>query len=102
MSGIQVKKGASLRLALQFETQEEWDSLFPADYAISQAKIGNQLFDLEVSVDPLTRCIYIKGDTEEWPIGNGAFDVKVISGDFIQALPELTNIPLKVIAGVTV
>lgn len=98
---IQIKKGASFRLALQFETQEEWDSLFPAEYAISQIEIEGTTFDLEVSVDSLSRCIYLKGDTEEWPLGSGAFDVKVINGDLIQTLPELTNIEVEVLEGIT-
>lgn len=98
---ISIKQGTSFRLALQFETQEEWDSLFPADYALSQIKFGEVRHVLEVAVDPLSRCIYVKGDTEEWPIGTGSFDIKVILGDLIQSLPELTNIEVEVLEGVT-
>lgn len=103
---IDVKKGASLRLAFQFETDAEWLTLFPAEYAMSQAKFvlenGNErIFDLEVNVDTLSRCIYIKGDTEEWPIGEGEMDIKVINGDLIQTVPELTNVIITVYDGVT-
>lgn len=98
---VELKKGSSFRVAFQFESEQEWATLFPADYAISQAKFGELVFDLEVAVDQLSRCIYIKGDTEEWPIGEGAFDIKVIVGDLIQTVPALQNIPLIVIEGVT-
>lgn len=103
---IDVKKGTSLRLAFQFETDAEWGTLFPAEYAMSQVKfiLDNgieSVFDLEVQVDTLSRCIYIKGDTELWPIGEGAMDIKVISGDLIQTVPELTNVTITVYEGVT-
>lgn len=98
---VELKRGSSFRVAFQFESDEEWAALFPADYAISQAKFGDLTFDLEVVVDQLSRCVFIKGDTEEWPIGEGAFDFKVIVGDLIQTVPALVNIPLIVGEGIT-
>jgi hypothetical protein len=98
---MDIKKGTSFRVAFQFETDAEWTSLFPADYALSQIRFGDDLFDLEVMVDTLSRTIYLKGDTELWPLGSGAFDIKVIAGDLIQTIPELTNIEVNVVEGIT-
>lgn len=103
---IEIKRGASLRLALQFETTAEWETLFPAQYAMSQVRFildsGREItYDLEVQVDTISRAIYIKGDTEEWPIAEGAMDIKVINGDLIQTVPELVNITVNVVEGIT-
>lgn len=98
---MDIKKGASFRVAFQFETDAEWDSLFPADYALSQIRFGDVLFDLEVMVDTLSRTIYLKSDTDLWPLGSGSFDIKVIADDLIQTIPELTNIEVNVVEGIT-
>ena len=98
---ISIKKGASFRAAFKADTQEEWDSMFPADYVVGQVRFGDVYFDLEVTVDNLALAIYIKGDTEDWPYGEGEFDLRIIYGDYIQTIPELNNIPVEVLDGVT-
>lgn len=97
---VTVKKGSSFRVAFNF-TPEEWNSIFPVDYALSQAKIEGVYFPLEVEVSSLASTLYIKGDTDEWPLGSGSFDVKLIVGDLITAIPEMSNIPVYVVEGVT-
>lgn len=98
---IKIKKGASFRVALKADSFEEWGSMFPADYVVGMIRFGEAYFDLEVTVDELSQAIFVKGDTEDWPIGEGEFDLKMITGDNIQTIPELTNIPVEVIEGVT-
>lgn len=98
---IQIKKGASFRVGFQFETDEEWGTLFPAEYASAQIKFGDVRYDLEVTVDVLSRSVFIKGETDNWPIGKGEFDIKVIDGDLIQTIPEWENIQVEVREGVT-
>lgn len=98
---IEIKKGASFRVAFKFETDEEWNTVFPADYVVSQARFGTRTFNLECDVDILARSIYVRGDTDDWPIGEGEFDVIVIAGDLKVPLPEITNIPITVNQGVT-
>lgn len=98
---LSVKQGSSLRVALKADSQEEWNSLFPADYVIGQIRFGTRRFELEVTVDSLSRAIYVKGDTENWPIGTGLFDIKLVAGDLIQSIPELTNIEVEVVEGIT-
>lgn len=98
---IEIKRGASFRVAFKFETDDEWNTVFPADYIASQARFGDEVFNLECDVDQLAKTIYIRGETDEWPVGEGEFDVIVVAGDLKLPLPEITNIPITVIQGVT-
>lgn len=98
---IELKKGASFRIAFKAESPEEWSKLYPADYFMGQIRFEERSFELEVSVDPLAMVVYVKSETDDWPIGEGEFDLKSITGDLIQAFPELVNIKVTVLDGPT-
>lgn len=97
---IEIKKGASFRVALQF-SEAEWDSLFPAQQVISQFKQEETYYDIEVEVDASTRCIFLRAETNSWKPGQGAFDVKLISDGLITIVPELTNVEVTIVEGIT-
>lgn len=97
---LKIKKGASFRLALQF-TEQEWESIFPVDLIVSQYRQGDTVVNLEVEADALTRCIYLRSETTSWNLGKGSFDVKLIRGGLVTIIPELTNVEVQVIKGVT-
>lgn len=102
---IKIKRGASFRVALKADSTEEWNMIYPMDYAVSQISFmqGDEeiKFDLDVTIDPVGRALYIRSETDSWPIGDGYFDVKTIIGDLIRIVPDLMNIKVTVLEGAT-
>ena len=98
---ITLKRGASLRVAFKAETDDEWEFMESLNYAFSQVRFPESglVFEMEVSIDPLSRCIYVKGDSDEWPLEDGFFDIKTVSGDLILPIPHMSNIDITVIQG---
>lgn len=97
---IKVKKGYNFSVALQF-TEEEWDSIFPIDEIVSEFKQNNRYSTLEIDVDEETRCIFVKAETDDWSVGTGYFDIKITKDGVKQAIPELTNIEVQIVQGIT-
>ncbi|MTH62118.1 hypothetical protein [Paracoccus litorisediminis] len=94
---ISLKRGVSLRLALKF-TPEEWADLEPLDYATATFKARNgRGFSLEADLEPVAQCLYVRAETEEWPVGKGSLDIRLIGSGINAALPELADIPLIVL-----
>ena len=97
---IEVKKGASFRVALQF-TDDEWESISDVDSATSELKQGNSYYTLETEIDSDTKRIFLRAETYNWKKGSAAFDVKLIKGGTVMVIPELTNVEVKIVEGVT-
>lgn len=102
---IELKKGASLRVALQF-TEYEWDSLpviseIHSDFRQEMSNGVTVTVPLEVRVDYDLRTIFLSAETGNWQLGVGFFDVMIISEGLVCLIPALQNIEILLVEGIT-
>lgn len=98
---IDHKRGKSFRIALKFD-DSEWESIYPHDYLEGQIRLSDGTRRaFEISSDPLTKAIFVKADTFDWPLGDAYFDIRVVIADIYLPIPDLENILVTVIEGIT-
>jgi len=98
---ITIKRGKSFRVAFKFEPQE-WDSIYPNDYVSSRIKLSDGTYrNIDVTVDAITQALYLRAESADWPLGRAYFDVKVYLADIVLPLPDLENILVNVIEGIS-
>lgn len=98
---IEHKKGKSFRIALKFD-DGEWEAIYPHDYIEGQIRLSDGTRrSFEIVADPLTKAIFIKADTFDWPLGEAYFDIRVVIDDIYLPIPDLENILVNVTEGIT-
>lgn len=103
MQPIEIKRGATFKVDLQFEDAEEWALVFPNDGVVAAVKFGHRRYPVPVTVDQVNFRFTAKvADTSSWPLTGDAyasFDYGVTRNGEKIPYPGSYNVPLKVIEG---
>lgn len=96
-----IKAGATLLLGLQF-TDDEWAQIAPFTDLVCYVRVNSdQRRQLQVEGHDDIKAITIRGDTDDWPVGWAELDVYFQKGDLDILIPELENVVVQVLKGVS-
>lgn len=95
-----IKRGATLLFAIQF-TQEEWALIAPITEAKAYCRVEGERYQLTVTINPTLRALVMRAETGSWKLGKGEMDAMLIYGGKTVLIPELSNIDMPVLEGVS-
>ena len=96
------KRGETIDIILACETDAEWDAIYPNEFALAEAKIGNQVYTFDTEVDVETRTMGFSADTSNWEIGDGQADIKIRKNGRNTFLPKGdTYIEFSIVAAIS-
>ncbi|MGR3749558.1 hypothetical protein [Paracoccus sp. (in: a-proteobacteria)] len=100
MTQATIKRGATFEARAVF-TADEWANIYPWTAITATVKQGDATHVLTASVDAANRTVTFTGDTSDWEMVRGLFDVKITRGTEVIYLPGTRNIAITVIEGVS-
>lgn len=95
-----IKRGTRFRIAVVMN-EGEWAMLSPWQEITAEVNLPSGRRPLEVAVSEDDRTIMLTSSTADWPLGHGAFDLRIVKDGEIIAIPSARNIPFQMIEGAT-
>lgn len=95
-----IKRGATLRAAIEIDAPEEWPVLQGAAIECAFRSFGNR-YAVGANLNSGMQRVDLVADTSGWPLGTGYLDVWIETAAGDRPIPWGENIPLIVIEGAT-